>query len=91
MRGARLIEFAVWAGPFTARRPQEAYAPPRRTARPSAGSPTGETLGKLDRQVLACKASRGHPCEGEGKKGNSNAVRGDNDNERVGVVQAEFF
>jgi len=34
MRGVRLIEFAVWAGPFTARRPQEAYAPPRRTAKP---------------------------------------------------------
>jgi len=29
MRGVRLIEFAVWAGPFTARRPQEASAPPR--------------------------------------------------------------
>jgi hypothetical protein len=81
----------VRAGPFAAYRPRGAFAPPRRTARPSAGSPTGETAGKLDRQVLACKASRGRPCKGEGKKGNSNAVRGDNDNVRVGVVQAEFF
>jgi len=33
MGDVRLFEFAVWAGPFTARRPQEAYAPPRRTAK----------------------------------------------------------
>jgi len=28
MGDVRLFEFAVWAGPFTARRPQEASAPP---------------------------------------------------------------
>jgi len=42
MRGVRLIEFAVWAGPFTARRPQEASAPPRRTAK--AASPTSRRV-----------------------------------------------
>ena len=64
MRGARLIEFAVWAGPFAARRPQEAYAPPRRTAKLnrlahlSAGSstPTGNIKEKSYRGLAPCQA-----------------------------------
>jgi hypothetical protein len=64
MRGVRLIEFAVWAGPFTARRPQEASAPPRRTAKLnrlahlSADPPalTGSIREKSDRGLAPCQA-----------------------------------
>ncbi len=53
MRGVRLIEFAVWAGPFAASAAGSICA--YRLARPSAGSPTGSVGESLDRGLAPCR------------------------------------